>query len=180
MTQALGDRSGLKCELCGSEQDLRAFSLDGSEDLHKNIHLCQLCDVKITSKELDDHFRCLSGSMWSEHQAVQTLTYRILSKMSDTPWARDLFDQMYLDDDAIALAKLDETLRSTTIDANGVELAIGDTVTLIKDLVVKGANFTAKRGTVVKGIRLSDNPLHIEGKVNGTRVVLVSDFVKKV
>jgi protein PhnA len=46
-------------------------------------------------------------------------------------------------------------------------------------LVVKGANFTAKRGTTVKNISLTDNPEHIEGKVNGTRIVLLSKFLKK-
>jgi len=51
---------------------------------------------------------------------------------------------------------------------------------LIKDLDVKGAGFTAKRGTVVKNITLTDNPLHIEGRVNGVRIVLVADFLKKV
>ena len=66
-----------------------------------------------------------------------------------------------------------------TKDSNGTILNAGDTVTLIKDLVVKGAGFTAKRGTVVKNISLTDNPEHIEGRVNGTRIVLVSAYLKK-
>jgi protein PhnA len=64
-------------------------------------------------------------------------------------------------------------------DANGAILSAGDSVTLIKDLAVKGAGFTAKRGTIVRGISLTDNPLHIEGRVNGQRIVLVSAFLKK-
>ncbi len=40
-------------------------------------------------------------------------------------------------------------------------------------------NFTAKQGTMVRGITLTDNPEHIEGKVNGTRIVLVSAYLKK-
>ncbi|MGL5800184.1 MAG: PhnA domain-containing protein, partial [Plesiomonas sp.] len=55
----------------------------------------------------------------------------------------------------------------------------GDSVTLIKDLVVKGANFTAKRGTMVKNITLTSNPEHIEGRVNGVHIVLVAAFLKK-
>jgi protein PhnA len=55
----------------------------------------------------------------------------------------------------------------------------GDNVTIIKDLEVKGAGFTAKRGTMVRGIHLTDNPLHIEGKVNGTQIVLVAAYLKK-
>ena len=64
-------------------------------------------------------------------------------------------------------------------DAAGTPLADGDAVTLIKDLEVKGGGFTAKRGTLVKGIRLTNNPLHIEGKVNGVQIVLVAAYLKK-
>ena len=64
-------------------------------------------------------------------------------------------------------------------DAVGNVLADGDQVTLIKDLEVKGGGFTAKRGTLVKGIRLTNNPLHIEGKVNGVQIVLVAAYLKK-
>ena len=73
----------------------------------------------------------------------------------------------------------DEEQSELTRDSNGAVLNAGDSVTLIKDLDVKGAGFTAKRGTVVKNISLTDNPKHIEGRVNGTRIVLVSAFLKK-
>jgi protein PhnA len=66
------------------------------------------------------------------------------------------------------------------VDSNGTILEAGDSVTLIKDLNVKGANFTAKRGTVVRGIFLvADNPEHIEGKINGQQIVILTKFVKK-
>ena len=66
------------------------------------------------------------------------------------------------------------------LDSNGTVLQAGDTVTLIKDLNVKGANFIAKRGTAVRGISLvADNPEHIEGKINGQRIVILTKFVKK-
>ncbi|PIR17599.1 MAG: PhnA domain protein, partial [Elusimicrobia bacterium CG11_big_fil_rev_8_21_14_0_20_64_6] len=64
-------------------------------------------------------------------------------------------------------------------DSNGNILSEGDTVTLIKDLNVKGANFTAKRGTIVRKIALTDNPEQIEGKVNGTQIVLLTKYLKK-
>ena len=65
-------------------------------------------------------------------------------------------------------------------DANGNILKDGDNVTVIKDLKVKGANFTAKRGTAVRRISLvADNAGHIEGKVNGQRIVILTQFVKK-
>jgi protein PhnA len=53
-------------------------------------------------------------------------------------------------------------------------------VTLTKDLTVKGANFTAKRGTAVRNISLVfDNEGQIEGRVNGQRIVILTKFVKK-
>jgi len=53
-------------------------------------------------------------------------------------------------------------------------------VTIIKDLNVKGANFTAKRGTLVRGISLDpENSLQIEGRVNGQQIVIFTKFVKK-
>ena len=55
----------------------------------------------------------------------------------------------------------------------------GDNVIIIKDLEVKGAGWTAKRGTVVKNITLTDNPEQIEGKVNGVKIILLSKFLKK-
>lgn len=65
-------------------------------------------------------------------------------------------------------------------DTNGVVLAAGDTVVLIKDLPVKGAGFTAKRGTAVRGISLvAENAGHIEGRVDGQRIVILTEFVKR-
>lgn len=67
-----------------------------------------------------------------------------------------------------------------TKDSNGNVLADGDSVTLIKDLKVKGANTTLKRGTTIKNIRLTYNPEEIEcnaEKVKG--LVLRTEFLKK-
>lgn len=64
-------------------------------------------------------------------------------------------------------------------DSNGVTLNAGDTVTIIKDLNVKGAGFTAKRGTAVRNISLTSNPEQIEGRVNGVKIVLLTCFLKK-
>lgn len=65
-------------------------------------------------------------------------------------------------------------------DSNGTVLADGDAVTLIKDLKVKGTSVTLKRGTLVKNIRLTDDPDEIEcnaEKVKG--LVLRTEFLKK-
>ena len=65
-------------------------------------------------------------------------------------------------------------------DSNGTILKDGDSVTLIKDLKVKGTSVTLKRGTLVKNIRLTDEPDEIEcnaDKVKG--LVLRTEFLKK-
>jgi len=69
---------------------------------------------------------------------------------------------------------------SETRDSNGNELVDGDNVTLIKDLKVKGANVTLKRGTIVRKIRLTGDPDEIEANVEKVRgLVLRTEFVKK-
>lgn len=65
-------------------------------------------------------------------------------------------------------------------DSNGTTLNDGDSVTVIKDLKVKGSSVTLKRGTAIKNIRLTDNEEEIEcnaDKVKG--LVLKTCFLKK-
>ncbi len=67
-----------------------------------------------------------------------------------------------------------------TRDSNGTILKDGDTVTVIKDLKVKGTSVTLKRGTAMKNIRLTDDPGEIEGNVEKVKgLVLKTEFVKK-
>lgn len=66
-------------------------------------------------------------------------------------------------------------------DANGNVLTDGDTVSVIKDLKVKGSSSVVKVGTKVKGIRLVDGDHDIDCKVPGIGAMkLKSEFVKKV
>ncbi|MCM3719547.1 zinc ribbon domain-containing protein YjdM [Fictibacillus phosphorivorans] len=66
-------------------------------------------------------------------------------------------------------------------DSNGNELQDGDTVTVIKDLKVKGTSSVIKIGTKVKGIRLVDGDHDIDCKIDGFGAMkLKSEFVKKV
>lgn len=66
-------------------------------------------------------------------------------------------------------------------DANGNVLQDGDTVTVIKDLKVKGASKPVKVGTVVKNIRLVDGDHDIDCKIDGFgQMGLKTQFVKKV
>ena len=66
------------------------------------------------------------------------------------------------------------------IDANGNRLADGDSVTVIKDLKVKGSSSVVKVGTKVKGIRLVEGDHNIDCKIDGIGAMkLKSEFVKK-
>ena len=65
-------------------------------------------------------------------------------------------------------------------DSNGKELNDGDTVQVIKDLKVKGASLTLKRGTTFKGIRLTDDDEAVECREGRSTLVLKTCFLKKV
>jgi protein PhnA len=64
-------------------------------------------------------------------------------------------------------------------DSNGALLAAGNSVTLIKDLKVRGSSQTLKRGTLVKSIRLTKPASEIEGRAGGGTMVLKTKFLKK-
>ena len=64
-------------------------------------------------------------------------------------------------------------------DSNGAILKDGDSVSVIKDLKVRGSSGVIKRGTMVKNIRLTDNMDEIEGKVEKSVMVLRTEFLKK-
>ena len=66
-------------------------------------------------------------------------------------------------------------------DFNGTELNAGDNVSVIKDLKVKGASSTIKRGTTIKNIRLTNKDDEIEAKVDKCGVVVLKTcFLKKI
>lgn len=188
--KTLQARSESKCELCGATESLGVYevppSSNGSAD--QCVLICAPCCSQIENPEKIDvhHWRCgLNESMWSQVPAVQVMVWRMLKRLSGEGWAQDLLDMLYLDEATQKWAQATGEGESTPatvkhVDSNGAVLATGDTVTLIKDLDVKGANFTAKRGTVVRGISLvADNPEHIEARVNGQRIVILTQFVKK-
>ena len=133
-----------------------------------------------------NHWRCLNDSMWNEHPPVQVMSWRLLHRLriKGESLPVDLIEMMYMEDETLKWAQstLDHEDEKAVghVDANGVALQNGDNVTIIKNLDVKGANLIAKQGTTVRRIRLVDDNLeHIEGKVNGTRIVLVSAYLKK-
>lgn len=188
LLEELQQRSTGSCELCGVGGEHSVFAVpetnESAAQPDAHLMLCRVCIGGIESpKSVDsNHWRCLNNSIWSQVPAVQVMTYRILHGMSDQSWTQELLDSMYLDESTKAWAEAAISSAEDdvpTLDSNGAKLADGDTVTLIKDLAVKGAGFTAKRGTTVKNISLTSNPMHIEGRVNGTQIVLVAAFLKK-
>ena len=83
-------------------------------------------------------------------------------------------------DDTAPAAPADGEARPVARDSNGTVLADGDSVILIKDLKVKGAGQTLKRGLVVKSIRLTDDPAEIDCRTDGIKgLVLRTEFVRK-
>jgi len=177
MTRANG-----ACELCGATDDLQVYEVppsDGSAE--QSVLLCGTCLEQIQDPDKIDanHWRCLNECMWSEVPAVKVVAYRMLKRLGE----QDLLEMLYLEPEVQEWADAEpaaETEESVIVkDSNGTTLEAGDSVTIIKDLEVKGAGFTAKRGTVVKNISLNGIEGQIEGRVNGTRIVLLSKFLKK-
>ncbi len=187
--KVLNERSESKCELCGTAEGLGVYevppkSAAGAEEC---LLICETCHEQIENPEKVDvhHWRCLNDSMWSQVPVVQVMAWRMLKRLSAEGWPQDLLDMLYLDDETLAWARAggggeSDAPAARYLDCNGSELSAGDTITVIKDLDVKGTSFTAKRGTAVRGISLvPDNPEQIEGKVNGTQIVILTKFVKK-
>ena len=173
-------RSENRCELCGSSEDFYVMEVSPSDSsADKSILVCSTCKTQIESGDLDEtHFNCLNDSMWSEVSAVKVMTYRLLNKLG----RQDLVEMMYLEDEEKSWAEAGMNSAESVVvkDANGVILQAGDSVVILKDLDVKGAGFTAKRGTTVRNITIpQDVEGHIEGRVNGTKIYLKTEFLKK-
>lgn len=187
--QTLQERSNNTCELCTLTEDLKQYTIPPSlnENVANDVLVCKTCLDQIEgNSEMDfNHWRCLNDSMWSEHVAVQIMAWRMLQRLRNEGWPKDLLDMMYLDDEALALARAtgeheDEANKIIHRDVNGVILAAGDSVVLIKDLKVKGSSMVAKQGTAVRNIRLDhENDKYIEGKVGAQQIVIITDYVKK-
>lgn len=186
MRKELTLRSENRCELCGSEVGVQEYVVSPrkGDTLDEVIAVCAACNSQLTgqSEIAADHWRCLNDSIWSEVPGVKVVAYRILHKLRGEGWPVELLDMMYIADDELSWAKeeIEEENAIKHIDSNGVQLINGDTITLVKDLDVKGAGFTAKRGTAVRNIRLvHDDSELIEGKVNGQSIYILTKFVKK-
>ena len=186
MERTLNKRSGSQCELCAATENLKVYQVlptkKGGAD--ESILACTTCidQIENPGNEDQNHWRCLNESMWSEHIPVQVLSWRMLSRLRNT----ELLEMMYLDEDTLAWAQAtgegeDDENKVIHRDSNGVILATGDSVVLIKDLKVKGSSMVAKQGTAVRNIRLDhENAEYIEGRVDGQTIVIITQYVKKI
>jgi protein PhnA len=187
--QTLQNRSNTSCELCTAAKDLKQYTIPPSlnESVDNSLLVCSTCLNQIEGHtDMDvNHWRCLNDSMWSEFVAVQIMAWRMLQRLRNESWPKDLLDMMYLDDEALALARAtgeheDEANKIIHRDVNGVILEAGDSVVLVKDLKVKGSSMVAKQGTAVRNIRLDhENAEYIEGKVDNQQIVIITKYVKK-
>jgi len=187
--EELKERSAATCELCGAKDSLDIYEVPpvSISGMDISILACETCRQQIENPETMDanHWRCLNDSMWSEHDAVKVVVWRMLSRLKAEGWPKDLLDMMYLEDATLVWAKetgegLAESEKIIHRDVNGVILENGDSVVLVKDLKVKGSSLVAKQGTAVRRISLDrENAEFIEGKVGPTMVVLVTQYVKK-
>lgn len=188
MERELKARSGGNCELCGSEEQVTGFvvSPKSGSNLDEVAHVCSNCKDQLegNSEINPNHWRCLNDSMWSEVPAVKVIAFRMLHQLKGEGWPIDLIDMMYLEDDQLDWAKegIEDEDEEKIIhrDCNGVQLSHGDSVVVIKDLKVKGSSMIAKQGTAVRNISLvHDNAEQIEGKVDGQKIVILTQYVKK-
>ena len=188
--QTLQERSNNTCELCASTEGLKQYTIPPSlnENVDNDVLVCSNCFNQIVGNtDMDaNHWRCLNDSMWSEHISVQIMAWRMLHRLRGAGWPKDLLDMMYLDDEALALARAtgeheDAANKIIHRDVNGVILENGDSVVLIKDLKVKGSSVVAKQGTAVRNIRVDrENTEFIEGKVGAQQIVIITKYVKKI
>ena len=188
LQQDLATRAENKCELCSTTNHLNAFLVPKAptEGLDGHVLICPTCQEQYenTDKADANHWRCLNDSMWNPNPPVQVLAWRMLHRLKKEGWPVNLLDMMYMEDDTAKWAKSTEVMDDEEAiihkDANGHVLQAGDTVTLIKDLNVKGSSLVAKRGTAVRRISLvRDNAGQIEGKVDGQHIVILTQYVKK-
>jgi protein PhnA len=189
LERELNKRSNGACELCTATETLKEYVVLPTKKggLDESIFACSTCVNQIENKGTEDlnHWRCLNDSMWNENTAVQVVAWRMLNRLSSAGWTKELLEMMYFDEDILAWAQAtgegeDDENKIIHRDVNGVILASGDSVVLIKDLKVKGSSMVAKQGTSVRNIRLDyDNAEYIEGKVDGQQIVIITKYVKK-
>lgn len=182
INQKLKERSQNLCELCGTEAAVHEYTVSpkNDESIENQVAICDVCLNAMNDENAAFHWRCLEGSIWNPEPSVQALSYRLLHQFKNEEWANNLISSVDIDEHIKEWALSAFEVAQVHKDAFGNELQNGDNVVLTQALNVKGTNFTASKGTVVKRIKLvHDNPEQIEGKINEQMIVILTKFVKK-
>jgi protein PhnA len=182
ITTGLSERCEGVCELCTSEEATVAYAVSprNNEAIENEVALCNTCLTSLDNKEASLHWQCLAGSIWNTEPSVQALSYRILYANKEQEWAHEIIHSVELDESVVNWALSAFEVAEIHKDSNGIALTNGDTVVLTQGLNVKGANFMAPKGTIVRKIRLvPDNTEQIEGKINEQTIVILTKFVRK-
>ncbi len=189
LEEVLQNRSKNKCELCNSTDSVTIYEVLPSKGKNENncFMICSTCKSQIEKKaEMEqEHWQCLSTSMWSEVTGIQIVSWRMLNRLKNESWASDNLDMLFLDDDNLEWAKATGDHENDGIvalhkDAYGNVLNTGDTVLLTQSLNVKGSTVNAKVGTIIRNIHLVENNVEqIEGRIEGQMIVILTKYVKK-
>jgi protein PhnA len=178
----LNERCQGLCELCTTAPATNDYAVSpkNNDIIENEVALCDTCLANLDTEDADNHWQCLAGSIWNAELSVQALTYRVLYANKEKDWASEIMSSVELDENVVTWAVSAFIKQAIHVDSNGTALENGDTVVLTQVLNVKGANFMAPKGTVVRKIRLvPDNTDQIEGKVNEQTIVILTKYVRK-
>ncbi|MBW8682880.1 PhnA domain-containing protein [Chitinophaga sp. B61] len=182
ITPALQARSNGTCELCTNDDAAIAYAVSprNNDAIENEVAICNTCLSAMEDPAAAMHWHCLAGSIWNAEPAVQALSYRLLYQHKDHEWAAEIIGSVEPDEAVVNWALSAFEVKPIHLDSNGTELLNGDTVVLTQGLNVKGANFMAPKGTIVRKIRLvADNTEQIEGKINEQTIVILTKYVRK-
>jgi protein PhnA len=187
-TKSLLERANNSCEICSqTSTDLNIYTVP-THNFNTDadvVILCNNCNAGITNNDYAnaENFRGIQGSIWSETSSVKVLSYKIAQQLLTIDWAQEVVDSAYLTEEELAWANSEAEATANIVvhkDAYGAVLQSGDNILLTENLNVKGTNFIAPKGTKVPKIRLvADNAEQIEGKIEGSTIVILTKFVRK-
>lgn len=176
------ERCNNECELCNVNTATIAYVVSPKDDsnIDNMVAICSDCNEQMNNEGNGHYWHFLEGTIWNPVEAVQALSYRIIYNYKEEDWASNLLSGIELDENIKQWALSAFEKQAIHTDAYGNTLENGDTVVLTQALNVKGTNFSAAKGTVVKRIKLvHDNIEQIEGKINDQLIVILTKYVKK-
>ncbi|MCK6639278.1 MAG: PhnA domain-containing protein [Bacteroidia bacterium] len=182
ISKELNERCQGNCEICSSAPAVNEYIVSPKKgtSINDNVALCAGCNAALDASNYNALKGFAEGSIWNPVAPLQALSYRIIQGAAGEEEAVSAASSAGLDEEVIQWGASALIQAPVHKDAFGNVLENGDNVVLTQALDVKGTNFTASKGTVVKKIKLvSDNHEHIEGKINEQSIVILTKYVKK-